>query len=61
MNDLPLDNDVRARETDTLTLQPELREDEMRRGRADVDPDSAQTQPLGRDLAFVVVVIVAVV
>ena len=43
MRDLPLDDDVRARETDALTLELELREDEMRRGRADVDADGPQT------------------
>jgi hypothetical protein len=54
MDDLPLDDDVRAREADALPLQPELREDEVRRRRADVDADGPQAQPLARDVARVI-------
>jgi hypothetical protein len=60
MDDLPLDHDVRARETDALTLQLELREDEVRRCRADVDPDGPEAQPLGRDISAEVIRIVVV-
>jgi hypothetical protein len=60
MCDFSLHDDVRARETDALTLQLELREDEMRRRRADVDPDRPQVQPLGRDVAGQVIRIVIV-
>lgn len=60
MRDLPIDDDVRARESDALTFQLELREDEVRRRRADVDPDGAQAQPLGRDVRAEVIRIVVV-
>jgi hypothetical protein len=39
MRDLSLDDGVRAREADALTFEDELREDEVRGRRADVDPD----------------------
>ena len=58
MDDLPLHDDVGARETDALTLQAELGEDEVRRRRADVDADGAETQPFARDVAGVVVLVV---
>jgi hypothetical protein len=54
MRDLPLDDGVRARQADALSLKPQLREDEMRRRRADVDADRPQAQPLGRDVAGVI-------
>jgi hypothetical protein len=60
MDDPPLDDDVRARETDALTLQLELRKDEVRRRRADVDADGPQLEPLGRDVADEVIRIVVV-
>ena len=60
MHDLPVDDDVRAREANALTFQLELREDEMRGRRADVDADGAQPQPLGRDISAQVIRIVAV-
>lgn len=60
MDDLPLDDDVRARQADALPLQLELREDEVRRRRTDVDPDGAQTQTLGRDVRAQVIRIVVV-
>jgi hypothetical protein len=57
----PLDDGVRAREPDPLPLETELREDEVRRRRPDVDPDRAQTQTLRRDIADVVRVVVVAV
>jgi hypothetical protein len=60
MRDLALDHGVCAREAKTLTLELELREDEMRGRRADIDADCPQAQPLGRDLAPMSVGIVAV-
>ena len=42
-----------------MTLQLELREDEMRGRRADVDPDGPQAQALGGDVDSVVIGIVA--
>jgi hypothetical protein len=60
MRDLPIDDDVRAREADALPLKLELGEDEMRGRRADVDADCPQAQPLRGDLAAEVVVIVPV-
>jgi hypothetical protein len=60
MNDLPLDDDIRARQTDPLTLQLELREDEMRCRRADVDADGPQAQPFARDVAGLVIGVVLV-
>jgi hypothetical protein len=60
MRDLPIDDDVRAREADALPLELELREDEMRRRSADVDPDGPQTQPLRGDVGAEVIRIVVV-
>jgi hypothetical protein len=51
VDDGPLDDGVGARQPDALPLEAELREDEMRRRRPDVDPDGAEPQPLGRDVA----------
>ena len=56
MDDGPLDDRVRARQPDPLPLETELREDQVARRRTDVDPDGAQAQPLGGDVAFVVLV-----
>ena len=60
MHDLPIDDDVRARQADPLTLQLELREDEVRGRRADVDTNGPQSQPLGRDVAAKVIRVVFV-
>jgi hypothetical protein len=55
MHHLPLDHDVRARKADALTLESKLREDEVRRRRADVDSDRPQAQPLRRDVRSLVI------
>ena len=60
MRDLPIHDDVRARQANALTLELELREDEMRRGRADVDADRAEPQPLAGDVPGQVIRIVVV-
>ncbi len=61
MHDVALDDGVRARETDALPLEDELREDEVRRRGPDVDPDRVQTQTLGGDVAVVTGVVRVVV
>ena len=60
MRDLPIHDDVRAREADPLSLQLELREDEMRRRRPDVDADRPQAQPFRGDIGAEVIRIVVV-
>ena len=61
MRDLPLDDDVRAREADALSLELELGKDEVRRRRADVDADGPKAQPLGRDVAGVIGIVPVVI
>ncbi|HEY6959581.1 MAG TPA: hypothetical protein VI814_12215 [Candidatus Limnocylindria bacterium] len=61
MDDATLDDDVRARQADALPLEDELREDEVRRRRPDVDADRAQTETLGGDVAVATVVVMRVV
>jgi hypothetical protein len=60
MRDPSFHHGVRAREAETLTFELELRENEMRGRRPDVDPDGPQAQALGRDLAPMSIGIVAV-
>ena len=60
MDDLPLDDDVGARETDALPLERQLREDEVRGRSADVDADGPQAQLLARDVAGLVIGVVLV-
>jgi hypothetical protein len=60
VRDGALYDDVRARQPDPLTLEPDLAEDQVARRRPDIDPDGPQAQALGGDVAVVLLVVVVV-